>query len=167
VVEAAERLHRGVQRLLASMAERRMAEIVRQGHRFAEILVETQGAAERAGDLRHLERMGETRSIVIALVIDEDLRLVLEPPERRRVDDAVAVALERAAGRRLRLGMQAAAGFPRQGRMGRERLRTPGLFGHRPCVYAFRVAATTSCGPARIMSPAMWRMIRKPIQATP
>src|SRR5580765_4013196 len=54
-------------------------------------------------DLRHLERMGEARPVVVALVIDEDLRLVLEPPERGRMDDAVAVALERAARRVLAL----------------------------------------------------------------
>ena len=39
------RLHRGVQRLLAGMAERRVAEIVRQRHRLGEILVEPQRAA--------------------------------------------------------------------------------------------------------------------------
>ena len=40
VVEAAVRLHRRVQRLLAGMAERRVAEIVGERHRLAEILVE-------------------------------------------------------------------------------------------------------------------------------
>ena len=44
-VEAAERRHRRVQRLLAGMAERRVAEIVGQRHRLGQILVE----AERAG----------------------------------------------------------------------------------------------------------------------
>ena len=49
VVEAAERLHRRVQRLLAGMAERRVAEIVGQRHRLAEILVEPQGRGRSCG----------------------------------------------------------------------------------------------------------------------
>ena len=132
VVEAAERLHRGVQRLLAGMAERRVAEIVGERHRLAEILVEPQRAADGAGDLRHLQRMGQPRAVVIALVIDEDLRLVLQPPERRRMDDAVAVALERAAGGPLRLSEQAAAALPRQRGIGCQRLASPQLLGHDP-----------------------------------
>jgi len=38
--------------------------------------------------------MGEAGPEEIALVIDEDLRLVLEPAERGAVDDSIAVALE-------------------------------------------------------------------------
>src|SRR5690348_3717112 len=78
VVETAERLHRRMQRLFACMTERRMAEIVGERHRLAEILVEPQSAADGACDLRDLERMGEPRTVVIALVIDENLRLVLQ-----------------------------------------------------------------------------------------
>src|SRR5262249_29949775 len=132
VIEAAVGLHRRVQRLLAGMAERRVAEIVRQRHGLAEVFVESQRAADAAGDLRHLDRMGEPRAVVIALVIDEDLGLVLQPPERRRMDDAVAVALEGAARRRLGLGMQAAAALPRQGGIGCQRLASPQLVSHDP-----------------------------------
>jgi len=48
----------------------------------------------------------------------EHLRLVGEAAERGGMDDAVAVALERRAGRRLRLGETAAA---RSGGIGGER----------------------------------------------
>ncbi len=65
--------------------------------RLGEILVERQRARDRAGDLRHFETVGEPRAVVIALMLHEDLGLVLQPPERRRMDDAVAVALERRA----------------------------------------------------------------------
>ncbi len=41
--------------------------------------------------------MGDARAIQIAFVIDEHLRLVDQPAEGVRVDDAVAVALELAA----------------------------------------------------------------------
>src|SRR5882672_2435088 len=136
------------------MAERRVAEIVGERHRLAEILVQPEGAADGAGDLRHFKRMGQPGAVVVALVIDEDLRLVLQPPERRRMDDAIAVALERAASLGLGFLVQAAAACPRQGRIGRERLRAPHLIGHPPILYAFRVAATTWWVPSQIMSPA-------------
>ena len=83
-----------VERPLAGMAERRMAEVVRQRQRLGQILVETQLARHRAGDLRHLEGVRQPGAVVIALVIQEHLRLVREAAERGRVDDPVAVALE-------------------------------------------------------------------------
>jgi len=123
-------IYLGVERLLAGMAERRVAEIVSERHGLAEILVEAQRAADGAGDLRHLKRMRQPRPVVITLVIDEDLRLVLQPAERRRMDDAVAVALERAARGILALGMQPAAALPRQGGVRRQGLASPQLLRH-------------------------------------
>ena len=79
------------------MAERRMAEIVRERQRLGEIFVEPQRAGERTRDLRHFERVGEPGAVVVALVEYEHLRLVLEAAEGRRMDDAVAVAAEGAA----------------------------------------------------------------------
>ena len=54
-------------------------------------------------------RMGQPGAEMVALVIDEDLRLVLEPAEGGGMDDAVAVALELAAGRRWPARDKAAA----------------------------------------------------------
>src|SRR5260370_39209038 len=51
--------------------------------------------------------MRQSRAVVVALVRDEDLRLMRQAPEGGRVDDAVAVALERSARRRRRLMRQA------------------------------------------------------------
>src|SRR3546814_19564300 len=62
------------------------------------------GGADRARDLRHLDRVGQPRAVVIALVVDEDLGLVLQPPDGAGMDDAVAVALKAGARRALRLG---------------------------------------------------------------
>src|SRR6516164_4382931 len=58
---------------------------------------------------------------MIALVIDEDLRLVGQPAKGGRVDDAVAVALERRAHRMLALRMEPPAGLLRLRRIRRER----------------------------------------------
>src|SRR5665647_3700429 len=80
-----------------------MAEIVRQRQRLGEVLVGPERARQRAGDLRDFQRMGEPRAVVVALVIDEHLRLIGEPPEGGGMDDAVAVAPEHVAGRADRL----------------------------------------------------------------
>ena len=94
VVEAAVGRHAGVERVLAGVAERRVAEVVAERDRLGEVVVEPQGPRERAGDLRHLDRVGEAGAEMVALVMDEHLRLVGEAAEGGRMDDAVAVALE-------------------------------------------------------------------------
>ena len=121
VVEAAVVGHAGVERVLAGMAERRVAEVVAERDRLGEIVVEPKRPGERAGDLRHLDRMGEAGAEMVALVMDEDLRLVGEAAEGGRMDDAVAVALEFGARRRRRLGDEPpgrARGIGRIGRAG-------------------------------------------------
>ena len=81
-----------------------MAQIVAKRDRFGEIVVEPERPSKGAGDLRHLDRVGEAGSEMVALVIDEHLRLVGEAAEGGRMDDPVAVALELGARRRGRLG---------------------------------------------------------------
>ena len=103
------------------MAERAVAEVVRQRHRLRQVLVEGERARRGARDLRDLEGVGQAGAEVVALVVDEHLGLVLEAAERGAVDDPVAVALERAAQRALRLGMTAAAAPRRITGVGRQR----------------------------------------------
>src|ERR1700722_14355982 len=69
VVEAAVLGHAGIERVLAGMPERRVAEIVAKRDRFREVVVKPQSASERARDLRHLNRVGETGAEMVALVI--------------------------------------------------------------------------------------------------
>src|SRR4249920_3323604 len=95
------------ERILAGMTKRRMAEIVRQRDRLDEILVQPQVACDRARDLCDLQRMRQAGAEQVAFVIDEDLRLVFEAPERRGMDDAVTVARELGAAGRTRLGVAA------------------------------------------------------------
>ena len=116
VVEAAPLRHLLVQRILAGMAEGRVAEIVDQRDRLGEVLVAAQRPRQRAGDLRDLDRVGEPGAVVVALMRDEDLRLVLQAAEGGGMDDAVAVALERRAGRAFRLVLEAAARLRRDRR---------------------------------------------------
>ena len=124
VVEAAIGRHAGVERVLADMAEGRVAEVVTERNGFGQIVVEAETARQRARDLRHLDRMGQAGAEMIVRVIDEHLRLVRQPPERGAMHDAVAVALERGSRRRGGLGKEPAArlggvdGVGRPGRRG-------------------------------------------------
>ena len=81
-----------------------MAEVVAEADRLDEILVQPQRAADAARDAGRLERVREARAEVVAFGVDEHLRLVPQPPERLRVGDPVAVALERRAQAAFLLG---------------------------------------------------------------
>ncbi len=115
VIEAAEAFEAVVERALAGVAEGRMAEIVRKRRRLRQVLVEPERARERAGDLHDFERVGEPGAEMVALVIDEHLRLVGEAAEGGGMDDAVAIAPEVVARGGWRLGEQPAAAFGRIG----------------------------------------------------
>ena len=82
------------QRILSGMAEGRMADIVRQTQRFGQILVEPQGPGDDPADLRHFEAVRQANPVVIAVRRDEHLRLVAQPAEGDRMDDAVPIPLE-------------------------------------------------------------------------
>src|SRR5437763_4132659 len=97
--------------MLAGVAERWMPEVVPEADRLDEILVQAQGATDAARDAGRLERVGQTGPEVIALGIDEHLRLVTEPAERLGMDDPVAVALEGRSQPALVLRQVASAGL--------------------------------------------------------
>ena len=107
--------HAAVQRVLADVPERRMAEVVAEPDRLDEILVESQRAGHRPRDLRDLERVCEPGAVVVAGRRDEHLSLVLEASKRLGVHDAVAVALKRRAQAAVGLGMCAVRGVGRGG----------------------------------------------------
>lgn len=120
VLETAVLAHALVQRVLPGMAEGRMAEVVRQRDRLHQVLVQAQVARHRARDLRDLEVVRQARAKQVALVVHEHLGLVFEAAEGRRMDDAVAVALEFGARGGRRLGMAAAARVRGMGGVGGE-----------------------------------------------
>ncbi len=97
-----------VEDALAGMAERRVPQIVTEGDRLGELLVEPEHLRNAPGDLRHLERMREARSIMIARRRKKHLGLVLQAPERLAVDHAIAIALEGRPNRVFRLRPNAA-----------------------------------------------------------
>ncbi len=97
-----------VEHALPRVTEGRVAQIVGENNRLGQVLVRAECTSHGASDLRHLQGMGETVSKVVPLMANEDLRLVLEPPERGRVDDAVTIPLKRGPVRVLRLRMESA-----------------------------------------------------------
>ena len=112
VLEAAVPLHQLAERVLAGVAERRVPQVVRERHGLGQVLVQVQEAGDRAGDLRHLDRVRQPRAVMVSLVVDEHLRLVLQAAEGGRVDHALAVALVGRAERVLRLVVRAPARAP-------------------------------------------------------
>ena len=103
VVEAAMDAQARVERPLAGMAERRVAEVVGERQRLGQILIEPQLAGERAGDLGYFQGVGQAGAVMIAFVEHENLGFVLQAPESRGMNHPVAVAPERAAGPAWRL----------------------------------------------------------------
>ena len=95
-----------VERLLADVPERRMAEVVAEPDRLDQVLVEPQRAGDGARHLGDLERVGQPGPVVVAARRDEHLGLVLEAAERLAVDDPVAVALKRRAQPAVGLGAE-------------------------------------------------------------
>ena len=116
--------------MFSGMAERRMAEIMRQGHGLGQVLINPQDPRNRPGDLRDLDRVGQARTVIIALVINEDLGLILQLAERAGMNDPVAVALKDAPGQAFGFGIKATARPRRIGRKERPPLSGDSWRGH-------------------------------------
>ena len=96
-----------VERLLADVTERRMAEVVAEADGLDQVLVQPQCAGDRPRDLGDLERVGQPGAVVVTARRHEHLGLVLEPPERLAVHDPVTIALKRRAQPAVRFGAHA------------------------------------------------------------
>src|SRR5262249_52342795 len=136
------------------------AEVVAEAQALHQLLVEPQRPRHRAPDLRRLEAVREPRAVVVALVVDEDLRLVLEAPERRAVDHAVAVALVARAQGMLGLGMEAPPAVGALHAVGRQVALLPLLL--RPAIHerhsrsSVRDSDTTANRVIGIADPGGW-----------
>lgn len=70
-----------------------MAEVMREGDGFGKVLIELQRAGDAAGDRGDFHRVRESGAQVVARAVEKNLRLVLQPSEGARVNNAVAIAL--------------------------------------------------------------------------
>ena len=111
VFESAVVLHAGIERVLPRMSERGMPQIMRKRNGFGEILVQAQCAGDGTCDLADLKTVRQSGSEQIALMIDEYLCLVLEPPEGRAMNDTIAVTLKLAARGRPCFGKPTTSGI--------------------------------------------------------
>jgi hypothetical protein len=133
-------LHGGTESLFAGVAEGRVSDVVDEGEGFGEINIEPKLLGDRAGDLRHLDGMGQAIAEVIADAGSEDLGLVFQSPEGAGVDDAIAVALKVIAIGVRRFGVTAAErAFDMHGVVGEHELQ-----------YQFRVSTFQLRLPVRI-----------------
>src|SRR5439155_15272511 len=119
------------EQLLPDVPERGMPDVVAHGHGLDEIFIQAERTCHRAADLRDLERVRQTRAVVVADGREEHLRLVLEPAERLAMHYPVAIEGERRA-RRGRLLRAIAARARGAGRVlgKRGRLELLGVLAH-------------------------------------
>ena len=95
-----------VQDPLPGMAEGRMPEVVAEGDRLGQILVERQGPGDCAGDLVNLQRMGQAGAVMVPFRCEKYLGFVLESAEGLAMEDSVPVMLKHGTDRagRFRAG---------------------------------------------------------------
>ena len=93
-----------VERVLARVAERGVAHVVTEADRLDEVPFSRSARATTREIAGRLQRVRHTGAVVVADRVDEHLGLALQAPELLRVDDPVAVALERGAHGAVVLG---------------------------------------------------------------
>ena len=154
VVEAPR--HVGIQRILTGVTPGPVPAVVAERDGLGQCDVQPAGACNRGGELCHFEGVGQACALVI-LGEHEDLRLAGQAPERRGVQDPVAVALEaRPPGIGL-LGQRAAARGGGAGGPRRQQLVLELLALHapvRPGASSDPASAVDSAGPIRAWESA-------------
>jgi len=92
-----------------------VADVVYQRQRLGQIFIQAQRRGHRAGDLRDFDGVSQAVAEVVGKARREDLGLGFQAAKCARVDNAIAVALERVAVGVLGLGITAAqAAFHRE-----------------------------------------------------
>src|SRR5699024_8997409 len=79
---------------LARVSERGVPQVMAQRDGLREVFVELEGARDGARYARDLERVREACAVMVALRLEKDLRLMLEPSKGLAVRNPVDVALE-------------------------------------------------------------------------
>ena len=83
-----------IQRPLPRMTEWGMPQVMAQGDGLGQVLVQAQGPGNGAGNLGHLQRVGQSGAVMVPFRREKDLGFLLQPPKRLAVDDPVPVPLE-------------------------------------------------------------------------
>ena len=91
------------------MTKRRMPKVVPHGNRLHKVLIQPQGPGNGPSDFRDFQGMCEPRPEVVAGRSQKYLCLMLQPPERLAVNNAVSVPLKAASDSTLLLRSHPAA----------------------------------------------------------
>ena len=94
VIKPAEGGHQLGQGILTGMAKGRVPQIMSQRHGLGQFLVQAQRSGNCPGHLGDLNGMGQAGAKIVALVLNKDLGLVLEPAKCAGMDDPVPVPLK-------------------------------------------------------------------------
>ena len=100
-----------------------MSDIVKECQCFDQVLVESQRAADRAGDGSDFVRVGQPRAMIISHVTGEDLHFAAEAPKGGAVNNPIAIALKRTPIGMVWLRVSAALRIGAVHRVGREQER--------------------------------------------
>ena len=92
VERAAMRLHQFVQFTFASVAERRVADVVDQSQSFGKFTIEAEGCGNGARNLRDFKGVGEAIAEMVGVARGENLGLGFQAAKGPRMDDAVPIA---------------------------------------------------------------------------
>ena len=82
-----------------------------QGDGLRQVLIQSEGPGDGAGDAADLQGVGHAGAVVVPLGLKKHLGLVLEAAERLTVHDAVCVPLKAGADPALRLWTGPASGL--------------------------------------------------------
>ncbi len=93
MIKAPPASHQLMERNLATVPKRAMAQVVGQANSLRQIFVHPQSPGHRPPDLGHLYRMGQPGPVIIPLRVQKDLSFVFQPPKSRRMDNLVPVSL--------------------------------------------------------------------------
>ena len=94
VIEPAVVQHGLGQDPLTRVTERRVPQVMGQGHAFGEILIQSQLPRYDSRDLSSLQRMRQRVPVVVRFQMHEDLGLVLQATKGGRVDDSTSISLK-------------------------------------------------------------------------
>jgi hypothetical protein len=94
VVESTVRSHASVQGVLAGMAERRVAQVVRESDRLRQVFLKAKLPGNRSTDLCDFQAVRQSRAMVIVGNCREDLRLAHQSAKCCGMDDPFAVTLK-------------------------------------------------------------------------
>ena len=89
--------HQLVKGPLTGMSERGVPQIVSQGDGLGQVLVEGKRPGNGSGDSGDLQGVGHSGAVVVALGLEKDLGLMLQPPEGLGVHDPIHIPLKAGA----------------------------------------------------------------------